>query len=166
MKFLLKPILAFTFLSIVFTGCTSTKSTTSLNDLNMVATMQIDEDIDGLCDKENVLVLMSFLDAKQIEAKCLISEKTMSLLFEDESDFLRNNPDYNGEGTLSLIINCNGELIKVSVSSKSKNEELDNEVIAFVKEKTTWEVGTYHDKAVDSSQFLSYNVEQGKLTFN
>lgn len=70
MNKLLLTLLAFT----AFTSCSSTKNS-SVN--NMVATMQVDEPIPGVCDNSRVIAILPLAGNGQIKAKAPLSEEAI-----------------------------------------------------------------------------------------
>ncbi len=146
--------------SLLLQSCSSKKGSAK----GMVARMEVKEPIEGVCDNNNVLVLMSFMDAKQIEAKSPVSQEKVAEKIQATSVFLKNNPDFNGKGVVSCIINCNGELVQVSMSNASESTELDEEVMAVFREQKQWTPGTYYGTPVDNVQLISFEVENGVIS--
>ena len=155
--------LAIGIATLLTASCGSKKSAPS--GQNMIARMQVEEPIPGVCDNDNVLALsiMSFMDPAAIDAKCAISEEEMADQLNEELQFLKENPDFKGEGMMSIIVNCEGEAVKISVDNESKSPELDAQILAIFKTFTSWEPGTYNSKPVDSVQLFSYRVKDGVL---
>ncbi len=141
-------------------GCSSSKG----SGKGMVARMEVKEPIKGVCNNDNVLVLMSFMDAKQIKAKSPVSEEKLAAKIQATSAFLHDNPEFTGKGVVSCIINCKGELVQVSMSTKSESDELDQEVMAIFEEQKKWTPGTYYGTPVDNVQLIGFKVENGVIT--
>ncbi len=126
--------------------------------------MEVKEPIEGVCNNDNVLVLMSFMDAKQVEAKNSVSKEKIAARIQETSTFLKDNPDFTGKGVVTCIINCKGELVQVSMSNKSESEKLDEEVMAIFEEQKQWTPGTYYGTPVDNVQLIRFEVENGVIT--
>lgn len=146
--------------SLITQSCSSSKGGAK----NMVARMEVKEPIEGVCNNDNVLVLMSFMDAKQIKAKGPVSDEEIAAKIQANSTFLKDNPEFTGKGVVSCIINCKGELVRVSMSNESESTELDEEVMAVFREQKQWTPGTYYGTPVDNVQLIRFEVENGVIT--
>jgi len=134
---------------------------------HMVARMEVKEPIPGVCDNDNVLALsiMSLMNPEiATDAKCALSEAEMAKKLNAEVAFLKQNPDFNGKGMISMIISCTGEAVQISVSNKSGSPELDAQILAVFNTFTSWQAGKYQGKPVDSSQLFSYTIKDGVLS--
>lgn len=145
---------------IIVQSCSSSKGSAK----GMVARMEVKEPIEDVCDNDNVLVLMSFMDAKQVEAKNPVSNEKIAAKIQANSTFLNDNPEFTGKGVVSCIINCKGELVRVSISTASESAELDEEVMVVFREQKQWTPGTYHGTPVDNVKLIGFEVENGVIT--
>jgi len=145
-------------------ACTSKKPAAGSH---MVARMEVKEPIPGVCDNNNVLALsiMSLMNPEiATDAQCALSEPQMVKKLNEEVAFLKENPEFNGNGMIGIIVSCRGEAVQVSISNKSSSPELDEQILAVFKTFTSWEAGKYQGKPVDSSQLFSYTIKEGVLT--
>ena len=71
-------------LSFAFTMCASAQ---------LVAKMEVKEDIPGICDKNEVYALMPYFEG-QVEALCPISETEIAKKLNAEVQFLKDNPKH------------------------------------------------------------------------
>jgi poly(A) polymerase Pap1 len=132
----------------------------------MIARMEVKEPIEGVCDQQNVLVLMSFFGAYQVEAKSPMTKAQITQELQEKVDFLKNNSEYNDKGMVNLIINCKGDLVQCKIDNKTKNPELDNQIVAVFSGLKKWTPGTYSGKPVDSVLLYSFVIENGKIKLN
>lgn len=131
----------------------------------MVAIMEVKEPIDGVCDNDKVyaLEIMSILDPTTTNAECAVSKAQMEKKLNEEVVFLKDNPKFKGEGMLSIIVNCKGEVVRCEIDNKSKSPEFDAQILAVFKTFISWTAGTFDGKPVDSVQLFSYSVKDGVL---
>ena len=129
-----------------------------------VAKMEVKEEIPGICDKNEVYALFPMFEGQK-EAKCSVSKEEILKRLNAEVTFIKDNPKYKDEGMMSLIINCEGEVVKCEMDNKTKNAELDKQIEAVFKSLTKWEPGTLNGKKVDSSKLYSFKIKKGKFVW-
>lgn len=132
----------------------------------MVATVELKEPIEGMCDPEHLYALMPFFGEGQVEAVPPSTTEEMSKKVNSECEYLKNNPKFKGEGMIGFTINCNGELIKCEMDNKTTSTELDDQIIQIVKTMAAWTAGRMYDNPVDSYVIWSFSIKKGVITFN
>jgi hypothetical protein len=147
-------------------SCASSSSSGSKSSFmnNMVAKMEVKEPIEGVCDQENVIAILSFEGNGQVKA---VAPKTKSEIAQDlntKVSFLQDKPDYEDKGMIGLIINCKGEMVRCQINNKTKNQELDAQIIAVFAELKNWKAGTLNKQPVDTSVLYSFEIQKGKIT--
>jgi hypothetical protein len=128
-----------------------------------IATMEVKEPIEGLCDQKTVYVMLPGIKGHQ-EAKCAVSEEEIQQRLDSLVTFVKSNPKYKGEGMLSIIVNCEGEVVQCEMDNKTKKPELDEQIVAVFKSLTEWESAKLNGKDVDSLQLYSFTIKKGKIT--
>jgi uncharacterized ParB-like nuclease family protein len=102
----------------------------------MVATMEVKEPIEGVCDNDKVyaLSIMSMMNPESAtDATCSMTEDEMQKRLNEEVAFLRENPNFNGKGMVGMIINCKNEMVQCRISNKTESEVLDAQILAVFK---------------------------------
>ncbi len=103
----------------------------------------------------------------EIEPKCSITKEELIELLNSDLEFLKNNPEFKGRGMISVIINCDGKVIGWAEVVKSRNDELNKEILAYLVLKNfEWEAGQYKEEHIDSVYSFSYQIVRGKLRLN
>lgn len=156
----LKSILM-SLLIIGFISSCGTSKTGSMN--NFVARMQVDEPIDGVCDNSNVLAILPLDNNGQVEAQPPKTEEELTKDLNSKVSFLKDKPDYEDEGMVSLIINCKGEMVRCEIDNETKSPELDSQIVAVFSELKKWTAGKLHDKSVDTIVLYSFKIKNGKI---
>lgn len=129
-----------------------------------VATVEVKEDIPGLCNKKEVYALFPF--DGQVEATCSLDDKGIKEKMNAELQFLKDKPKYKDEGMIGLYINCNGEVVKCEMDNKTKSPELDKQIEALFNSLTGWKAGTLNGKAVDSMLLFSFEIKKGQVVID
>ena len=105
-----------------------------------VATVEIKEHIDGLCNEKAVYTLFpGFGD--QVEAKCPVSNDEILRRLDSAVTFLKENPKYKDKGMVSIMINCKGEVVKCEMDNKTKDKTLDSQLVAVFSSLGSWKAG-------------------------
>ena len=141
---------------LAFFACTSVSA-------QFVARMEVKEPIEGICNQNEVYALLPMKG--QVEAVCPLSKEEVRNRLNEEVVFLKENPGYSDKGMVNLIINCKGEVVKVEMDNKTKNSELDEQIVAVFKSLGTWKPGKLNGKKVDSSILWSFHVKEGQIQF-
>lgn len=128
-----------------------------------VAKMQLTEDIEGICDKDEVYALFPSLKG-QIEAECPLTIEEIQQRLNAEVQFLKDNPKYKGKGMIGLVINCEGEVVQCKMDNKTKSEELDAQIEAVFNSLGVWKAGKLEGSKVDSSRLFSFTIKKGKIS--
>lgn len=131
----------------------------------LVAKLQLTEDVPGICDKENVYALFPSFEG-QVEAVCPMTEDQIVQKLNAEVAFLKENPKYKDKGMMGLLINCNGEVVQCKMDNKTKNPELDKQIEAVFNSLGEWKAGTFNGQEVDTSLLYSFTIKKGVLSFD
>ncbi|HZH86244.1 MAG TPA: hypothetical protein VFD77_02935 [Brumimicrobium sp.] len=129
----------------------------------LIATVEMKEKVEGICDNDNVYGLFDGFDG-QVEAKCSVTKEMMQEQL-NQVLFLKNKPKYKGKGMVGVYINCKGEAIGWRISVKT-NKTLDEQLMNIFQTYLNWTAGTLNGEKVDSSELISYKIKKGKLTLN
>lgn len=132
--------------------------------MNMVATMQVDEPIPGVCDNSRVFAILPIKGNGQVEAQAPLTEPEIEAKLNEEVAFLKENPDYNDKGMVGLIVNCKGNMVRCEIDNKTKSPELDDQIVAVFATMKNWKAGTMNGQAVDTSVLYSFQIKDGKIT--
>ena len=133
-----------------------------LSFAQFVARADIKENIEGLCDKKNVYALLEMF-GDQKEAVCSVKESEIEKMLNDSVQYIKDKPDYNDKGMVSIIINCKGEVVQCKIDNKTKSPLLDDQVVNVFKTLTSWKAGKLNGKKVDSLKLWSFEISNGKL---
>jgi len=144
-----------------FYSCSTTKKST-IN--NMVATMQVDEPISGVCNNSNVIAILPIPGNGQIKAKAPLTNEEVTKRLNAEVDFLNDKSDYNDEGMVNLIINCEGKMVRCQIDNKTQNPELDQQIVEVFSKMVDWKAGTVNGKRVDTSVLYRFEIKNGIIS--
>jgi len=136
--------------------------TVTIASAQFVARMEVKEPIPGVCDNKNVYALLPGLTG-QVEAKCPVTNEEILERLNKEVTFLHDKPKFRGEGMVSLIINCKGQLVQCEMDNKTKDSELDKQIVAVFNSLGEWKSGTYDIINVDSVVLMSFEIKKGKF---
>ncbi|MEO1514233.1 MAG: hypothetical protein AAFV95_04450 [Bacteroidota bacterium] len=145
-------------------ACSGTKNSSSSMS-NLVATLQIDEPIEGLCDPSNVIAILPIPGNGQVEAKAPLSEEEIAKQVNASAPFLQANPNYKDKGMIGLIVNCKGKLVKCEMDNKTKSPELDQQIVDVFSKLENWEAGSLAGKPIDTSVLYSFQIKNGTFSF-
>lgn len=148
--------------SSILYSCSSSKSSSS-GAADLLATLQLDEPIDGVCDNERVIAILPFPGNGQVEAVAPISDEEIEAKLNSSVQFLKDNPEYNDKGMVGLIVNCEGEMVRCQIDNKTQSPELDEQIVAVFAQMKSWEAGTVHGQKVDTSVLYSFTIENGVI---
>lgn len=144
----------------LISSCRSSQSGLS----TMVARMQVDEPIEGVCDNANIIAILPFPGSNQVAAIPSKTEEEIAADLNATVDFLKDNPNYEDKGMVGLIVNCKGELVRCQIDNKTKSPELDSQIVAVFATLKKWTPGSVNNKSVDTSVLYSFTIEGGKIT--
>lgn len=147
-------------LSILF-SCSSTKNSSMGN---MIATMQVDEPIPGVCDNSKVIAILPFPGNGQIKAKAPLTEEEIIKNLNTEVDFLKGKTDYNDKGMVNLIINCEGKMVRCQIDNKTQSPELDQQMVNVFSKMVNWKPGTVNGQPVDTTVLYSFEINNGIIS--
>jgi hypothetical protein len=138
----------------------------SIASAQLVATMEVKEDIDGICNKEEVYALMPSIDKNQVKAICPVSKDEILKRLNADVKYLKENPKTKCKGMMSILINCKGEVIQCKMSNPTNKDELDQQIVAVFNGLGEWKNGMFYGKAVDSNQLFSFKIKNGVVKFD
>lgn len=147
----------------VICSCSTTKKSTTNN---MVAKMEVKEPIDGVCDNDNVYVILPFLGKGQVKAVAPLSNQEITADLNSKVIYLKDKPDYEDKGMVNLIVNCKGELVSCQIDNKTKSPELDAQIVAVFSNLKIWKAAIVNNKSVDSAVLYSFTIKNGTITVN
>ena len=130
----------------------------------LVAKVQMDEEVEGLCNQKDVYALYNGWDG-QVEPKCSVSEDDMQTEL-NKVEYLKQNPKFKGEGMVGVYINCEGKAIGWEIDNETKSKELDQQLLEVFKTYQSWTAGTFNGDKVDCRVLISYKIKKGVLTIN
>ena len=153
------------FLGLIAMGLVSSCATPKKSSkYNVIARMEVKEPIEGVCDNANVVVIIPFLSTGQVKAKAPKTDKELTLQMNSQVSFLKDKPDYEDKGVVSMIVNCKGELVRCQIDNKTKSPELDNQIVAVFAEMKKWTPGKVNNVSVDTAVLYSFTIKNGKIT--
>jgi len=144
----------------------SSSSSSSTNSMmnNMVATMEVKEPIEGVCDNSAVYAILPFKGNGQIKAIASMTDEEIEKLLNTQVEFLKDKPKYKDKGMVGLVVNCKGEMVKCEIDNETKNPELDKQIVAVFNELKKWVPASMRGNNVDSSILYSFTIEDGKIS--
>ena len=148
---------------VLICSCTSSRNS-SMN--NMVARLQVEEPIEGVCDNANVIAILPLPGNGQVKAKAPKTEEELTKELNAKVTYLEGKTDYEDKGMVGLIVNCKGELVRCQIDNKTKSPELDSQIVAVFAEMKSWTEGTINKNPVDTSVLYSFTIKDGKITVN
>lgn len=124
------------------------------------------KNIPGICNANEVYALFSNFKGQK-EAVPPITKEELLMRLNTELSFLKSNPKYNAKYVLvSMMINCKGEMVYCELHRKTKDEELNEQILAVFRSFKTWQPGTLNEKSVDSNVLESFKIKKGKVMFD
>lgn len=144
----------------LFACSTTKKSSTG----NMIATMQVDEPIPGVCDNSNVIAILPFPGNGQIKAQAPLTDEEITNKLNKEVDFLKGKSNYNDKGMINLIVNCEGKMVRCQIDNKTQSPELDQQIVDVFSKMVDWKAGTVNEKRVDTSVLYSFEIVNGNIS--
>ncbi|NOS92844.1 MAG: hypothetical protein HOP30_13045 [Cyclobacteriaceae bacterium] len=136
----------------------------ALSSAQFVAKMEIKEPIEGLCDPKDVYALLPMFQGQE-EATCPGTREDILARLNEEVQFLKDNPKFNGKGMIGLIINCKGQVLQCKMDNKTKSEELDKQIEKVFNSLGEWKAGKLNGKDVDSSKLFSFKIKKGQFVW-
>ncbi len=114
---------------------------------------------DNVCNPGNVFFLI------ERRAKPVESIATIEVNLNNTITFAKDNPSFTGECAIQFAVNCNGEVGGgFHVVTKSGNETLDSDLIAFFKTIEDWKPGKKNKKkTVDSWYMWRMKITDGMI---
>jgi hypothetical protein len=151
----------------VFTVLSTSAQVFNISVVNgqIISKYSMTETIDGICNQNEVYGLFDGSDG-QVEAKCSLTTKQIETLLNEKVDFLVKNPNYKDKGQIGCFINCKGTVVEWDISVKSKDADLDRQILEIFKSLSNWTAGTLNGKNVDSRLLFKYKIKKGHLTLD
>lgn len=147
-------LMAFIFLSPLYTL-----------QAQFVARMEIKSPIEGVCNLNEVYALFPMLEGHE-EAVCPIPEAYLLKRLNNEVDFLKEHKNYNDQGMIKMIINCQGLVVKCIMDDPTENEVLDRQIEEVFNTLGEWKSGRFLGRNVDSARLFTFRIVNGVFTFN
>jgi hypothetical protein len=144
--------------SIALTICTFSMA-------QFAARMEVKGHIEGVCDEKNVYVIFPMWKG-QVEARCPLSKKEITNRLNAEVVFLKDSSNYEDKGIVDIIINCKGEVVKCEMDNKTRNSELDKQIVAVFNSLGSWKPGKVDDKTTDTCKLWSFEIKKGQITID
>ncbi len=157
----MKKIFILTIALISIFACSTTKNSSMGN---MIATMQVDEPIPGVCDNSKVIAILPFPGNGQLKAQAPLTDEEITEKLNAEVDFLKDRPDYKDKGMVNLIVNCEGKMVRCQIDNKTQSPELDQQIVDIFSKMVDWKAGTVNGKPVDTSVLYSFEIENGVIS--
>jgi hypothetical protein len=90
---------------------------------------------------------------------------SIQIKLNENVKFAKENPSFDSKSSIQFAVNCNGEIGGgFHVVTKSGNENLDNDLIAFFKTIKNWQAGKIKKKTVDSWYMWRLEIKNGYVT--
>lgn len=159
--FTMKKIFLLSLAFIALQACSTSKNSSMKN---MMAVMQVDEPIPGVCDNSQVIVILPFPGNGQVKAAAPFTDEEITKKLNEEVPFLEGKSGYNDKGMVGLIVNCKGKMVQCEIDNKTKSTELDQQIVAVFAQMVDWKAGTYHGKPVDTSVLYSFEIKDGVIS--
>lgn len=157
----MKKILISAFALGLLVSCSSTQNS---GMGNMIAVLQIDKPIPGVCDNSKVISVLPFPGNGQVEAKAPLSDEQLTERLNKEVSFLEGKTNYEDKGMVNLIISCEGKMVRCEIDNKTQSPELDQQIVAVFAQMLEWEAGSLNGKAVDTSVLYSFTISNGVIS--
>lgn len=149
-------------------SCSSKKSATTASKpsagTNMMAVMQVDEPIPGVCDNSKVIAILPIPGNGQIKAKSPLTKEEITQKLNAEVSFLKDKPNYEDKGMVRLIVNCKGKMVSCEIDKKTQNPELDQQIVDIFSTMEDWTAGTINGKAYDTVELYSFTIKEGVIS--
>jgi hypothetical protein len=130
----------------------------------IIATIQMDKPVEGICDNNKVYALFSaFKD--QSEAVCPLSKEEILKKVNENVTFIQADKKYKDNCGVRFLINCKGEVVRFEVNNHTKLEELGAHLDKALRPVTGWKPGKLHDTDVDSEFTFLFKVKKGQIVF-
>lgn len=126
-------------------------------------TIGLKKTIKNLCNPDEIFGLLNELEGQRRAIRPLSDEKILELL-NTNSIFLKENPKFKGKEIITLVVNCEGTLVKCELE-KGKSPLLREEIQQTFFSLGSWIPGQLKGEKVDSVQFIAYRVKKGVLYF-
>lgn len=132
----------------------------------MVATMELNEEIEGLCDPEFVVAVLPFPGSTQKGPVPPKSEEALAHELSEKVKLSKSQQEKNLEGMLQFIVNCEGSMRRCQMSNSTGDETLDKAIVKIASKLEIWEPGKVGGKAVDTVDLMSFTIEKGVFKIN
>ncbi len=157
---IIKNISFVIFTALLLSSCGSSKeSSTTI----MVAVMEVQEPIKGACNNDYIVAVLPLPGNGQIKAVPPRTKQGIMKELNSRVEFLKGKSDYQDKGSVNIIINCRGELLRCKIDNKSQSPELDKQIVAVFNEMKLWTAGSIKGKSVDSSIIYSFTITNGVI---
>jgi hypothetical protein len=128
----------------------------------LLATVQMNEHIEGICNDKKVFSLYSGFKG-QVEPKYPLQKDEVQSLLNEKVKFIKDNLKFKGKGMIGVYINCKGDALNWEISTSTKSSELDQQILSVFKTLSKWTPGTLHGEDVDTRVLITYKIKKGVI---
>ena len=127
-----------------------------------VATVQMTEHVEGICDSTQVFHLWNTFDGQK-QATCTVSDAAIQARLNSGVTYLKDNPKFKlpKGASVSTWVNCEGALVKVKM--ESKKAAFNEQVEAVFRDLGEWTAGRTGGKNVDSVRLWGITIYKGYI---
>ena len=133
---------------------------------NLIATVEMDETVIGICDQSRVISILPFPGNGQVKASPEKTDEEIEKELNMEVSFLKENPIADDKGMVGLFVNCKGEMVKCRMSNKTQSPILDEQIVAVFSQLKKWSPGKFGRDSVDTYVLYSFTIKEGKIVLN
>ncbi|MET0242719.1 MAG: hypothetical protein ABW174_04600 [Flavitalea sp.] len=128
-----------------------------------VARADIKEKIEGICDVNNVIVVIPNYKG-QTKAVCAVADSTIERRLNTEVAYLKDKKDHTDKGIVRMLVNCKGQVVKCDTDKQTSDPILDEQILAVFKTITFTKPAKLKKENIDSLVFWSFQIENGLIT--
>lgn len=132
----------------------------------IVARMAVEEPIPGVCDNSNVFIILPIPGNGQENAVCSKTEEQILSDLKSKLTYLNDKPNYTDSTSLTLIINCEGDLVQNKIGVASQSPELDQQILSVFEGLKKWVPGKIRGKKVDTVELIKVKIINGILSLS
>ncbi len=140
---------------------TSCKPRETVNLSNYIATVKIEEPIKGLCDPKNVVYILPLEGNGQESAEPPYPYTTIENELNAKGMVAGASQPSEKSNTISLYINCFGELLKCEVSAQFAGYE--EGIKQYFMSLKGWKPARIKGMKYDSMMMIGFELKEGKI---
>ena len=127
----------------------------------MVAVVQMDEPIKGICNNSQVYSILPFPGNGQEKAKAPFTKEELTTKLNAEVTYYKDSTNYTDKGMVGIYVNCEGKMVQCKIDNKTRHSELDEQIVKVFSQMKTWVAGSIHGKPVDTIVLYSFDIVNG-----